>query len=74
MQAYEAFLNATSTKIAHWYVVPADDNKVARLIVSKIILDTFKLLKMHYPETDAKCQQELVSIRQQLMKDNPGGK
>ena len=74
MGAYEACLGATSTKLAPWYVVPADDKKNARLIVSKIILDTFNSLKMHYPETDARRQQELLSIRKQLMKVNPCGK
>ncbi len=68
MKAYEACLTATSTKHAPWYVVPADDKQNARLIVSKIILDTFNSLNMHYPETDAKREQELLSIRQQLMK------
>ncbi|WP_232504429.1 ADP-polyphosphate phosphotransferase [Sulfuricella denitrificans] len=69
MQAYEACLSATSTKNAPWYIVPADDKENARLIVSRIILDTFKALKMSYPETDAKRQQELLSIRHQLMKE-----
>jgi len=67
MQAYEARLSATSTKIVPWYVVSADDKKDARLIVSQIILDTLKSLKMRYPEMDAKRQQELLSIRQRLM-------
>jgi PPK2 family polyphosphate:nucleotide phosphotransferase len=73
MQAYEACLSATSTKIAPWYVVPADDKENARLIISRIILDTFKSLKMSYPETDAKRRQELLSIREQLMKEGPSG-
>jgi PPK2 family polyphosphate:nucleotide phosphotransferase len=66
MTAYEACLSATSTKDAPWYVVPADDKENARLIISEVILDTLKGLKMHYPETDAKRQQELQSIRGQL--------
>jgi polyphosphate kinase 2 (PPK2 family) len=73
MQAYEACLSATSTKIAPWYVVPADDKKNARLIISKIILDTFNSLKMHYPKTDARRRQELLSIREQLVKAAPDG-
>ena len=73
MRAYEACLSATSTKKAPWYVVPADDKENARLIVSRIILDTFKALKMRYPETGAKRRQELLSIRQQLMKEGPNG-
>ena len=71
MQAYEACLTATSTTIAPWYGVPADDKKNARLIISRIILDTFKTLKMHYPKTDTKRRQELLSIREQLMKQAP---
>lgn len=68
MQAYEDCLSATSTKNAPWYVVPADDKENARLIISRVILDTFKELKMRYPNTDAKRRQELLSIRQQLAK------
>lgn len=73
MHAYEACLSATSTKIAPWYVVPADDKENARLIVSKIILDTFNALEMSYPETDAKRKEELLSIREQLIKEGPEG-
>lgn len=72
MQAYEACLGATSTETASWYIVPADDKENARLIVSQVILDTFKALKMRYPKTDAKRRQELLSIRNQLMKEGSG--
>lgn len=71
MQAYEACLSATSTKIAPWYVVPADDKENARLIIAQIIIDAFKALKSQYPKTDAAHQQELLSIRQQLVKEGP---
>lgn len=71
MKAYESCMSATSTKNAPWYVVPADDKKNARLIISRIVFDTFKALKMSYPEVSAKRQQELLSIRQQLMKEGP---
>jgi len=73
MQAYEACLGATSTKNAPWHVVPADDKENARLIISQIILDTFKALKMRYPETDAKRRRELLSIRQSLSKEAQSG-
>ncbi len=69
MQAYEECLSATSTKHAPWYVVPADDKQNARLIISRIIVDTLKGLKMRYPQTDAKRRQELLSIREQLEKN-----
>jgi len=66
MQAYEACLSATSTAGAPWYVVPADDKKNARLIVSQVVLDAFEDLKMAYPKTTAKRRQALKSIRKQL--------
>ena len=66
MQAYEACLSATSTKNAPWYVVPADDKKNARLIVSQIILDAFNGLQMAYPKTTAERRRELQAIRKEL--------
>ncbi|MFT4939303.1 MAG: PPK2 family polyphosphate:nucleotide phosphotransferase [Paraglaciecola sp.] len=68
MQAYTACLSATSSKEAPWYVVPADDKKNARLIISKIIGDTFKSLDMQYPQTDPQRQAELLSLREELCK------
>ena len=66
MKAYEACLSATSTEHAPWYVVPADDKKNARLIISEVILDTLKSLKMHYPAADKARLQELQKIRKLL--------
>jgi len=68
MQAYEACLNATSTRQAPWYVVPADDKENGRLIVSQIVLDTLSELKLAYPKTTAKLRRELKSIRKLLTK------
>ena len=71
MRAYEDCLSATSTKIAPWHVVPADDKENTRLIISRIVLETFKALKMRYPETDSKRREELQSIRQHLLGTSP---
>jgi hypothetical protein len=68
MKAYEACLSATSTHHAPWYVVPADDKENARLIVSRIVLDALKDLRMAYPKTTAKRRRELKSIRKLLAK------
>jgi PPK2 family polyphosphate:nucleotide phosphotransferase len=68
MTAFEECLGATSTPHAPWYVVPADDKENARLIVSQIILDTFKELKMTYPKASARRRRELQSIRRRLAK------
>ena len=68
MTAYEECLGATSTSDSPWYIVPADDKENARLIVSRIVLDTLEELKMAFPETDAKRRRELQSIRKRLAK------
>ena len=68
VKAYEACLTATSTRHAPWYVVPADDKENARLIVSRIVLDTVEDLKLAYPKVDAKRRRELESIRKLLAK------
>jgi len=67
-KAYEACLSGTSTADAPWYVVPADDKGNAQLIVSRIILDTFKELKMAYPKSNRERRRELEKIRKRLTK------
>jgi PPK2 family polyphosphate:nucleotide phosphotransferase len=68
MQAYAKCLGATSTKESPWYVVPADDKRNARLIVSKILLDTLKELDLSYPKTTASRRRELKVLRKKLSK------
>ena len=67
MTAYEKCMAATSTDDAPWFVVPADDKKNARLIVSRIVLDTLEGLRMSYPETSPARREELLAIRAELM-------
>ncbi|MEO8318560.1 MAG: polyphosphate kinase 2 family protein, partial [Bradyrhizobium sp.] len=68
MTAFEECLGATSTSDVPWYVVPADDKKNARLIVSQIVVDALAGLNMVYPKTSSERHQELLSIRKQLAK------
>ena len=67
-KAYEKCLSATSTERAPWYVVPADDKRNARLIVSRIVLETTQGLKLAYPKTSPKRQRELHELRKMLEK------
>jgi hypothetical protein len=52
-------------------VVPADDKENARLIVSRIVMDALKDLKMSYPTITAKRKAELQAIRKLLVKEGP---
>jgi PPK2 family polyphosphate:nucleotide phosphotransferase len=67
-KAYEKCLSATSTKHAPWYVVPADDKPNARLIVSRILLETVERLKLEFPRVTATRKKELRKLRGQLAK------
>lgn len=66
-RAYEACLGATSTSDAPWYVVPADNKKNARLIISAIILNLFNGLKMAYPRPGPERRRQLHLIRARLV-------
>lgn len=66
MAAYADCLRATSTPDCPWYVVPADDKKNARLLVSQILVDTLAALDMRYPETRPARRERLLEIRRQL--------
>ena len=66
MKAYEKCLSATSTELAPWYAVPADDKASARLIVATVVLETLRSLEMHYPRASAARRRELQLIRRRL--------
>jgi PPK2 family polyphosphate:nucleotide phosphotransferase len=68
MGAYEKCVSATSTTASPWYVVPADDKKNARLIVSRVIVDTLAKLKMSYPAPSKARLRDLRAIRRRLAK------
>jgi PPK2 family polyphosphate:nucleotide phosphotransferase len=67
LQAYEDCMAATSTRSSPWYVVPGDDKKSARLIVSRVIVENMRALKMSYPKPDPERKEEMKAIRKALM-------
>jgi Polyphosphate kinase 2 (PPK2) len=66
MKAYEELLGATRTAHCPWYIVPADDKRNARLIISSIIHEQLGALGMQYPKIDAKQRQALQRIHRML--------
>jgi len=49
MEAYEDALNKTSTDYASWYIVPANQKWYRDLVISTVLVETLKGLKMSYP-------------------------
>lgn len=66
MRAYEACISATSTEDAPWYVVPADDKRNARLIISRVIIETLRSIPMSYPKVDKARRAKLHVLRAEL--------
>ena len=67
-RAYEDCLTATSTESSPWFVVPADDKLNARLIISQVVCEALKDLKLEYPQPDPKRLKELRALKRQLAK------
>lgn len=64
---YEEAINATSTEKAPWYVVPADDKKMARVIVLEAMYEVLSKYKdIKFPELDEKIQQNISVYRDEL--------
>jgi PPK2 family polyphosphate:nucleotide phosphotransferase len=66
MHAYGEAIAATSTKQNPWYIVPADDKRNARLIVSEIVVGLLNGLDLGYPPTGPERRRELQAIRRRL--------
>lgn len=49
MKAYEDAMQATSTKEAPWYIIPADSKTNRNLLISRILLETLSNLELNYP-------------------------
>ncbi len=52
IQAYQDALGKTSTEYAPWYVIPANRKWYRNLVISTIIINTLKNLKMEFPEPE----------------------
>ncbi|MCD8481957.1 MAG: polyphosphate kinase 2 family protein [Verrucomicrobia bacterium] len=64
--AYSDCIGATATAHSPWHVIPADDKKNARILVSKIVVDALQELKMDYPQVTEQHREELKAVREQL--------
>ncbi|MEO0473964.1 MAG: polyphosphate kinase 2 family protein [Bacteroidota bacterium] len=69
MNAYESAINATAAPEAPWYVIPADDKKNMRLIVSQVILEALRDLDMHYPKVDDERRSALQEYKKMLLEE-----
>lgn len=67
MKYYEEAINKTSKENAPWFVIPADDKEMARVIVAKIIWEEIqKLTDIQEPELDPKVKANIDLYKEQL--------
>jgi PPK2 family polyphosphate:nucleotide phosphotransferase len=69
-KAYEQALKHTSTKIAPWYIVPADDKLCAHLLIGRIILEELKKMDPSFPPVDKKEKELMQQAKAKLEKEN----
>ena len=68
-KCYEEAINKTSTKDSPWYIVPADNKWFTRLVVSEVIVQKLRKLKMEYPKLSKEQLANLKSYKEQLLDD-----
>ena len=72
MRAYEKALEATSTREAPWYVIPADNKWFTRLTVAQVIIEALESLDLQFPPLDRRKQRELAEARRRLRATSSG--
>jgi PPK2 family polyphosphate:nucleotide phosphotransferase len=67
MACYEDAINNTSTEIAPWHIVPADDKEMCRYIIAKIIWEAMQeLTDVKEPELDDEVKQNMKLFKDEL--------
>jgi PPK2 family polyphosphate:nucleotide phosphotransferase len=67
--AYEECLQATSTKYAPWYVIPADHKWVARAAVAVILTETIRSLDLKWPQVTPVQKKAIAEAKRTLERE-----
>lgn len=71
MKAYTEAIQATSTKNAPWYVIPADKKWFTRLAVSEIVVKKLESMNLTYPVVTEQHKAELAEAKKILESEPP---
>ena len=66
MSAYEAMLNATSTKSAPWFIIPADQKVTTHLLVATILSSEIRKLNLKFPTLTTSQHEALIECKARL--------
>ena len=67
MEAYEDMIRHTSTKLAPWYIVPADNKSFTHLIVAAALVDLLASLDLKYPKLSKEELKQLDEAKEALL-------
>jgi PPK2 family polyphosphate:nucleotide phosphotransferase len=67
--AFEQAINHTSSENAPWYIIPADDKKVMRLMVSQIVLELMQSLDIDWPASVANVHADISEAKRLLSEE-----
>lgn len=65
-RAYEHCFSETSTEECPWFIIPADDKKNARILISHILLDELRCIPVNYPKPTGEQLKALKQMRKML--------
>jgi PPK2 family polyphosphate:nucleotide phosphotransferase len=66
MNAYQGCIRATSTKVAPWYVLPADDKKTCRFLALRLIVEELRRMNLKFPKVSPEQEKLLKSAGKKL--------
>ncbi|MDA0196773.1 MAG: polyphosphate kinase 2 family protein [Bacteroidetes bacterium] len=69
---YEEMLQATSTKHAPWYVIPADNKWYTRAVVADVITSRIEEMDLSFPEVTQEHLVSLMEVRKKLKEEGMG--
>jgi PPK2 family polyphosphate:nucleotide phosphotransferase len=69
MDAYEETIRHTATKLAPWYVVPADHKWFTRLVIAETIIAALEKLDLRTPELSKTEKAKLAAAHKALLKE-----
>ena len=68
-KAYKKAISKTSTELAPWYIIPADNKWFSRVAIGNILVETLKKMNIEMPTISDGEKKSLEKAKQKLMKE-----
>lgn len=68
MKVYKEMIQQTATREAPWYVVPADNKWLTRVVIAAAVIEALADLDSAYPKVGEAKLKELATAKNKLLK------